>query len=181
MRKKNGNHKLAALTDAQYATLCDRLVAGMTLMAAAEFVESEFGITVSKNVMARFYQENIGQWVLARRQRACGIADQVAAELERNPGQLDRATIDLIRQRAFELSSNPQADPKAVASILSLVLKVRDQDQKDAALALDRRRLELLEAKEQAAQEAKSLLQTVSRGGLTPETLATIERAAQLL
>jgi hypothetical protein len=90
--------------------------------------------------------------LLARRRRAVGAADSRVEEAERNPAQFDRATIDAIKQKAFELAESPQSDPKDVKAILTLVLKARDQD-------IEERRVAILEARAKQAEQAEAVLQ----------------------
>jgi hypothetical protein len=183
MSKPRSDSAIYKLTDAHQAALADWLLGGMKYTDARERVASEFGITIkSLSFFSKFWEDVCVPHLLAKRRRAVATAEEIYTEAQKDPGRFDAATLDAIKQRAFDLSVTPNTDPRDVHALMSLILKCRDQDHKVEELGLLRRRLELLETKERAALEAKQLLQTTaSKGGLTPETLAEIERAASLL
>ena len=75
----------------------------------------------------------------------------------------EEATVDQLKQRAFEMMLKPQTDSKEVKALLALTLKVRDQDLDKGRLALDQQKFDALLARE---AEAKAAVTDVE---LTPE------------
>jgi hypothetical protein len=81
--------------------------------------------------------------LIARRQRAVSTAEQIAQEAQNKPGQFDAATIDALKQKAFELAISSNAAPRDVKALFSLVLKSRDQALSEKQLALDQDRFQV--------------------------------------
>jgi hypothetical protein len=71
-------------------------------------------------------------------------SEELAEEAEKNPGQFDKATIDAIKQRAFELSISPGCNPKDVKALFALVLKARDQEGDAEDRKLERVKVEVM-------------------------------------
>jgi hypothetical protein len=153
MRKTRSDAVLLNLPEEQQARLAEWLLNGMPYHEAKVLTEKEFGISVrSLASFGSFWSQVCQPLLLARRRRAVGAADSRVEEAERNPAQFDRATIDAIKQKAFELAESPQSDPKDVKAILTLVLKARDQD-------IEERRVAILEARAKQAEQAETVLQ----------------------
>ena len=167
------------MSDGQQAQLADWLLGGMPYHIAQPQVEQEFGVKAGKDSFATFWQEVCVPLLLTRRRQAVETADAVASEASNQPGRFDQATIDALKQKAFELSISPHSEPKDVKALMMLVLKARDQDIKQSDMALKVRRLELLE--KQAADVKEKLTAVKTGGGLSPEALRQIEEAANLL
>ncbi len=158
MRKTRSDSKLLHLPEDQQAKLADWLLAGMPYHVAQATVEKEFGFRVSLGAFTKFWEAVCAGAYIAKRQRAIGLADEVAAEARQTPGEFDTATLDALRQRAFELASAPGASAKDVKGIFTLLLKSRDQQ-------LEERRIVLLEAKAAQADKTKDIVEST----LTPQ------------
>lgn len=128
MRKPRSDSKLAHLPEDQRQALTDWLLAGTAYRVVKGRLLSEFGVSTSDDALCRFWNDYCGAALIARRQRAVSLADEVAAEAAREPGRFDAATIDALKQKAFELAVNPQSDPRDVKGLFMLVLKSRDQE-----------------------------------------------------
>jgi hypothetical protein len=163
MRKPRSDSKLLNLAEDQQSQLCDWLLSGIPLHKVRELVKEQFQVSTSLAALSGYYSTVCSSALLARRQRAMATADAIAAEASARPGQFDQATIDALKQRAFELAVAPQADPRDVKSLFTLVLKSRDQD-------LVERRVKLLETKAAQADAAAGALNDTK---LTPEERMT--------
>jgi hypothetical protein len=166
MSKPRSDAKLLNLPEEQQARLAEWLLSGMSYHDARERVIKDFEVTVSLAAFGGFWSAVCSDALLAKRRRAVNIANEVAQEAGKHPGRFDQATIDALKQKAFELSISPLANPKDVKSLFSLVLKARDQD-------LNERKIVLLEKKLAETTE------TVQDAKLTPEEKA--ERVKQIL
>lgn len=143
MRKPRSDSKLLSLPEEHQAKLAEWLLAGMPYTAVREAVAKEFGVRCSAAALSGFYQLVCVPVLLRRRSQAVAAADQIAEAAAATPGRWDQATLDALRQKAFELTISPQAEAKDVRDLFGLLLKARDLDQKDSQLALDRERFQV--------------------------------------
>lgn len=178
MRKTRSDAKLLNLPEEQQSQLAEWLINGTPYHAAIALCEREFGVRTSAGALSSFWQEVCVPALLRRRSQAATTAETLAEQAAQRPGMFDPATIDAIRQRAFDLAINPASKPDDVAALFSLLLKARDQDLKGRAVTVAERRLEMLEQQAAAVRNAVNEART---GGLTPESLRKIEEAAKLL
>lgn len=120
------------LGDAQQAQLADWLISGMKYHEAVPVIEKEFGLKLGggwKRQLGDFWSAVCVPQLLRHRHQAVTTSEEIATEAKARPGQFDAATIDALKQKSFELSINPGANPKDVQALFSLVLKARDQDE----------------------------------------------------
>jgi predicted O-linked N-acetylglucosamine transferase (SPINDLY family) len=115
------------LSEEQQAKLADWLLDGMQYHQAQEVVAKEFGVRVSLRAFTPFWDLYCAPSLVQRRNRAVSTSEEIAAEAAKRPGQFDKATIDALKQKSFELAIKPNADPKEVKALFSLVLKAGDQ------------------------------------------------------
>ena len=143
MRKPNATAKLLNLPEEQQAQLAEWLLNGTPYHKARELVLAEFGVSVSLSAFQSFWQEVCAPALLARRKRAVSMAGEVADEAQKQPGRFDAATVDAIKQKAFELAISPMSEPKDVKALFMLLQKGRDQDIKAQQLDLEKEKYEL--------------------------------------
>lgn len=161
MKKPRSDAVLLNLPEEQKAQLCDWMLSGLPYHKVKALLKEQFQVTTTLSSLSSFYQDFCSAALLAQRSRAVGVADEIAEEASKTPGRFDTATIDALKQKAFELAIQPMADPRDVKAIFSLVLKARDQD-------LEARRIVVLEAKAQKADQAEQ----VEKSNLPPEEKA---------
>ncbi len=181
MRKTRSDAVLLNLPEEQQAKLADWLLSGVPYYQAKILLQQEFGVEVrSLDSFRSFWQEVCQPQVLIRRKRAASSAEQRAEEAKRNPAQFDLATMDAIRQKAYELAESPDANTEDVKSILQLLLKARDQDRQERELEL-----QLSKYRDQVAERKRAMEAEIGKakaaGGITAETLEKIERELKLL
>jgi len=128
VRKPRSDSKLKTLPWERQEQLTDWLLAGVPYREIKERVEQEFEITTSDAALSDYWQEFCGPALIARRQKAVSLADEIAEEAASQPGRFDQATLDALKQKAFELAVNPTSDPRDVKGLFMLVLKARDQE-----------------------------------------------------
>jgi len=179
--KPRSDSKLMNLPEEKIAQLSEWLLSGIPYHQVKKMVKEQFSLDTSLASLSAFYQSVCAQELIARRQRAVTTADEIAKEAQTKPGQFDAATIDALKQKAFELSVNPGADPRDVKSLFMLVLRARDQDLQEKDVEIKLRRLALLEANAARAKEVLTAAVNGAKGGIAPETLDTIEEALKLL
>jgi hypothetical protein len=147
MRKPRSDAKLLNLPEEQQAQLSDWLLSGIPYHTVKQMVFDNFKVATSLGALNSFYNQFCSASLIARRQRAVTTASEIAQEAESKPGRFDSATIDALKQKAFELSINPGSDPRDVKSLFMLVLKARDQQLDQDHLALDRDKFQFDAAK----------------------------------
>lgn len=179
MKKTRADAKLLNLPEAQQAQIAEWLLSGISYQQARDLIEREFEVRTSFAALSAFWDQVCTPALLARRRRAVSTADEMAAEAQSMPGRFDEATLDAIRQAAFNLAITPQTNPGDVKSLFSLVLKARDQELKNQDIGIKLRRLEMLERN--AAQAKQQLSEAAAKGGLDEETMKRIERALKFL
>lgn len=138
MRKPLPSAKLLNLPEEQQAALADWLLGGMPYHEARKLVEKEFGVSTSLAALSHFFQEVCVPALVARRRQAVSTADEVAKAAEAEPGQFDAATVDAIKQKAFELAISPASKPKDVKALFMLLQKARDQEHAGRKLDIER-------------------------------------------
>lgn len=179
MKKPRSDSKLLALSEEQQAQIAEWLLSGMPYRQARELIEREFNIKTSFAALSRFWDDVCTPALLARRRRAVSTAEDMANAAQEMPGKFDEATLDAIRQAAFNLAIQPQSSPRDVKQLFTLLLKARDQELKDKDIEIKLRRLEMLERNNAAAKEKLSA--AAAKGGLDKGTIEQIEQALSLL
>jgi hypothetical protein len=122
--------------EAQHAII-DRMLNGNTYLQVKDYILEKYQIETSAAALSKFWETMAAPVLLARRHRAVETADEIADEAIARPGKFDAATIDALKQKAFELAIAPGADPRDVKSLFMLVLKARDQEIDAQTLALE--------------------------------------------
>lgn len=151
---------LLNMSEVNQARLADWLLGGMTYHEANLLVEKEFGIAPSASLgrYSRFWEQVCVPMLLRRRDRMAGTASERAKAAVENPAEFDKATLDALQQKAYELAESPTSNPKDVKAILTLLLKAKDQ-------SLEERKISILEKKSAQADAAKEVIQSA----LSPE------------
>ena len=179
MKKTRSDSKLLALDEAEQAQIVDWLLGGVPYRQARELIEKDFGVKTSFAALSHFWDDVCTPALLARRRRAVSTAEDMADEAQKMPGKFDEATLDAIRQAAFNLAIQPQCNPGDVKNLFALLLKARDQELKAKDVEIKLRRLELLEKNAAAVKE--KLGAAAAKGGLDKATVEQIEQALKLL
>lgn len=174
MQKTRPDAVLLNLPEEQQAKLADWLLSGMPYHEAKLLVEKEFGVSVSLAVFSHFWRDVCTPHLLAKRRRIMTSADARAEEAKNSPGQFDRATLDAISQKAYELAESPNSAPKDVKAVMMLLLKSADQRFKEEKLAFDKQKFQWDAAK--ACLALLPELKTIS----SDKTLNEAEKVEQI-
>lgn len=116
-------------------------------------IKEEFGFEVSIHLLSRYFLKNIAQYLITRRQRNVDIALQVKGAMD-NTDEFVPLTFDNIKRIAWNLSNDPNTDPKTMKVYCELLLRAEDNAIKRETLSVKTRRLDLLEKRLKAAEEA---------------------------
>lgn len=141
MAKPRSDSKLLNLApgeqDRIYLWLTEGVDGDTSYATVREQIELDFGIKTSVGALNQFYH----RVVAPRRLHAAALAaEQIAgmAQMETGDGTgeiLEDGTVMILRQKAFEVLANPQADPKEVAILAGLMVEAQK-------VALKRRELD---------------------------------------
>ena len=143
MSKPRSDSILLNLPEEQQAKLADWLLGGTPYHEAKILVEKEFGICFkSLKPFSSFWSQVCQPLVLTRRRRLLPMAEARAKEAQENPGQFDQATLDALKQKAYELAESPTSSLKDVKAVLGLLLKARSEERADRELSFEREKFE---------------------------------------
>lgn len=168
-KKLRADSKLHALTPEERAELDTLLYNGkLTLEAGVEWL-AEHGVRLSMQSLSEYYKLHV-----LPRQHA--HADEVAEILKTiSAGNVTEGAHRAVAQRVFELATTPGGDMELLCDLYKLLLKAEGSKQAD-------RKLQMLEAKAKAADEARELLAKRDKAkGISEETLAYIEKKLNLM
>lgn len=159
MRKPRSDSKLDHLPDDQAMQITQWLTGGMSYEKVVLLLEkAPFYIETSTRALSEFYQHYCSEALLQRRQRAARLAMGIRKEMQANPADFDSATIELLSRWSFELASARDLNVKDVKSIMTLLLKRRDQDKKAETLEFEKEKFRTgLMSKLETAMEALRL------------------------
>ena len=175
MSKPRSDAKLLNLPEGQLAQLSDWLLAGLPYHKVQELVKTTFSVETSLAALSNFYGTVCCPALIARRRQAVSTADEISKAALAKPGNFDTATIDALKQKAFELSISPLADPRDVKNLFGLVLKARDQEIDAQQLSLARDKFQFDAAKAALAKLA-DLREIANNKGLSDEAKLTQAR-----
>lgn len=149
LKKPRADAKLLNLPEDQQEQLVAWLFsAGMTYQHVRALVRKEFGVTCSNAALSAFWSQVCAPRLISRRSQSRVGADLVVEQARKDGPIFTEATLAMLRQKAFDLLADSNANPDDVRGLLALALKARDQDQKSEQIAQSERRLKLLEARE---------------------------------
>lgn len=187
MKKPRSDALLFNLPEEQQAQLAEWMLDGIPFHKCKELVQAEFGVTVkSLNPFSGFWSAVVSPALIARRARAVNSSNERAEEARKHPGQFDAATIDALKEKAYNLAIAPGVNPKDVKALFGLVLQHNQWEKSMKALALEVQKFqhELQVYRDSVAEQKSKIeasLKTARSGGLSAEALAQIEAAAKLL
>jgi hypothetical protein len=129
------------LAEDQQAQLVEWMLGGTAYHQCRLLVKEHFGLHVkSLSAFSDFWHAVCSPALLARRARLARSSDERAEAAKKQPGQFDVATIDAIKERAYQLSVSPHAKPADVRALFLLLQKARDHELAREQIALDRDR-----------------------------------------
>jgi hypothetical protein len=134
--------------------ICEWLLAPeMGVNKVIEKVKEVFGERTNRGALESFYQLYVGPYLIRRREMVMGPAAALEENARKKPARFEKATIDSLERRAFEMSNNPLADTGDIKAIYDLLLKAGDQALKKQDIAIKLRRLQILERNAEKAAE----------------------------
>lgn len=122
-----------------------------TYEATRTRVAEEFGVTTSTESLRRFYSSYVSPWRYAQ---AAGAAETFGQLMQ---GKFDEPSIAQAKQLAFTALTAPEPDAKAALAWLKIVNDAEKLKIARERLALEARRVEVLEEKAALADEARGI------------------------
>lgn len=153
-------NRLAFITDDQHLQLTRWLItSGMTYDQIVKEIKREFGLDVTPKCISRYFLKNVAQYLITRRQRNVDLALQVKGAQPVGEDEFVPLTLDNIKRLAWNLSNDPNSDPKTIKIYYELILRAEDNALKKASIEVKSRRIAIMEAKQKAlddvAQDSK--------------------------
>lgn len=137
-KKLRHDSSFARLSPEELAEVDDMLLTGSSYAQVKAWL-AERDIECSQTSVAEYYQRHLAP---QRHARMRSIAESLATA-GKTDGALTDATLAVVRQTVMELALSPKVDSLAIQRLYSLVLR-------GEALEIARRKLDLLEAREEA-------------------------------
>lgn len=177
-RKARSDSKLDALKPGHLEELVKMLLGGTKYEDCLTWLQVECGVSSSLAALSSFFKRHCAPVLKERRKLAVLRAEEMQRAASENPVDWDSVAFEKLNQIFFDLLLEPDVDPAAVKRVGDLILK-------DKSLAMDSRKVAILEKKVKAAEEAKAKIEAAMKGskdgGLSEEALKRIEEAAGLL
>jgi hypothetical protein len=124
---------------------------GRSAKVVKRMIMEVYGVETSEAALSGFWARFAGPYLAERMRRSSAQARELANTL--SAADVQRSTMELIAQQAFELMSSPMPDPEDVVKLAKVVLLSQKQD-------LDERKVALLEAKAKQADLAKDVMES---------------------
>lgn len=176
MKKPRSDAKLLNMPVEHKEKLADWLMSGLPYYKALDLVRDDLKVDTSIGALQNFWDTYVGEVLIRQRAEAVRTANMLAEKASEKPGRFDAATIEAIKQKAFELSISPGASPKALGTLFMLILKSRDQELEQ--MQIDQK---IREFEERISAGKSKLKKAMSKGGISPDTLKSMEEAIGLL
>ena len=182
MSKTPSTAILFNLPEEQQAELAQWLLGGTPYHEAKLLVQQKFGVVVkSLDTFSQFWQQVCAPALIAKRRRMSGLAKARADEAEKHPALFNAATLDALREKAYDLSESPTASMKDVKAVLGLLLKARGEDRADEQLKLEREKLALAQRQIEATKEQVAKLRDVKAPMTDEDRRAIIAKIDEIM
>lgn len=163
----HASSKMRQLPEEHFVQIVEWLLVPIPAHKVVELAKAELGLPPAKlpgkTGLYEFWESFSRYWLVAWRRQSARDAKAVRAEIEKSPGDWQPPVLDMVQQRAFELLADPGSSAKDLKGLVTLLLKHKDQELKGEQIALQRRRMDLLE------KQAGDAMQTLKNEALTPE------------
>jgi hypothetical protein len=133
------------MTAEQLDWLADLLLDGAQQSEIIARAKKEQQLAVHDDDSLDQIYDRAGDRVMRRRKRAAQLATRLVDAAIEYPSEFDKATIEELKQKVFELMIRPIKDPKEVLSLMGLLLKTRSQEQNQQDVEIRERRVALQE------------------------------------
>lgn len=142
-------------------------ISGMTLVEGQEWLAEHKGISLSITALSRWIKIRRDQAQINRLRRGRDRLAEAEQALGVNQAErYDPVIMEACREYTLDLLASEQVDAKAVSGLLKAITAAQKLKLDSGRLDIDKRKLELLEAKAAMADEGKEALENES---LTPE------------
>lgn len=129
---------LDQLSPEQSQTLADWLLNGLSFSRALLQIQQEFSIAANTTDLSAFWDIHCTLALIDRRTRAANVAKEITNRLSQST--FTDAALELLQQHAFELMIAPQPDIKNIQTIITLLLKIRDQQLEERKITLNEKK-----------------------------------------
>ena len=151
------NARLEHLPYEQHEQLCKWLLAGLSGPAISKKIREEFGFGASVDTINNFYSKYVVQHLAAIRARAVNVAAGYIDAAGKSPAQFTAATMDALEAKAMQACFDPNTKSKDLKVYLDLVCRWHELRLRSDQIALQLKRLKLLERKQKKLEAVLSV------------------------
>ena len=152
--KPRADAKLKSMPQEWQDDLCSWLtIENITYADARKRLIEKYEVSTSPSALSDYYSSVAVPWKYAR---AHGLAAEFAKSME-GDSQFDGVTTKRLQQLFFEMSVTNRVDLKAIKTLAKIVGDSHKLSLAQDRLQLDKRKVKLLEAKAELADQAKGL------------------------
>ena len=155
-KKLRADSKFALLTEEQRGELADLMLSGQATQRDALDWLAGHGVTVSAQSLSEYYRNRVLPLRYERMIAAAATLNKLRS------AEVASATHEAVAQRAFQLATEQEMDPKLLATFYTLMLQGQQSDREE-------RKLRLAEERARKADEAEAAAKDST---LTPEQKA---------
>jgi hypothetical protein len=155
--------KLDYLPYEQHEQLCRWLLTeGITYADIQKRIQKSFGFYVSGSAIAQFYKNHVIEHLAAIRARAVNVAAGYITESQKSPAEFTAATVDALEAKAMQAALNPNTTPKDLKIYLELVCRWQELRLRGQEVAIQMRKLKMLERKQRKLEAVLSIESTLT-------------------
>lgn len=155
-KKLRADSKFALLSEEQRGELADLMLSGQATQRDALEWLAGHGVKVSAQSLSEYYRNRVLPLRFERMIAAAGVLNKLRS------AEVASATHEAVAQRAFQLATEQEMDPKLLATFYTLMLQGQQSDREE-------RKLRLAEDRARKADEAEAAAKDST---LTPEQKA---------
>lgn len=175
-KKPRADSKLDSMPESRVLELRDKLLGGISYQECLSWLAAECGVASSLASLSSFYKRHCAPVVRERRLLSVVKAEALGDAMAADPVNWDEKIVDRTKQLVFEFLSSDTQDPDTAGKLLDAVVKARKQEFAERIQTrrqeTEERKLALLEAKAQRADEAQGVVED--------STLSEEERTTKL-
>jgi hypothetical protein len=125
-------------------------------------IKKSFGFEISGSAIAQFYKNHVVEHLAAIRARAVNVAAGYVTESTKSPAEFTAATVDALEAKAMQAALDPSTTPKDLKVYLDLVCRWQELRLRGQEVAIQLRKLRMLERKQRKLEAVLSVESTLT-------------------
>ena len=155
--------KLDYLPYEHHEQLCRWLLTpSLSYAEVKDRLEKHYAIRTNISAIGQFYKNHVVEHLAAIRARAVNVAAGYITESTRSPAEFTAATVDALEAKAMQAALSPDTTAKDLKIYLELVCRWQELRLRSQEVAIQLRKLKLLERKQRKLEAVLSVESTLS-------------------